>query len=140
MRFFEHEHYFFTPYQSLSELVYDCSAIITDPLIFLANCTLDVTHFLLWSLPLTGGFIALSVPLLLLFPMTLSVITLGLSTLIALALFTSPTISSLSLVFYETLNCLLSPITNILRIMSNIAATFIPPENDDESEIAKMGI
>lgn len=124
MRFFDEDKPFFTPYSSLPEFAVDCSYVLTDPLMSLWAFTKNLTRFFLWSLPLTAGLIAFNVPLILLsFPIAMGLLTLNIPILIALAVFTSPALYSLSLALYNAVDCIISPIVDILRIISNVSAT-----------------
>lgn len=127
MMFFSDERVFFTPYQSPEAFFADCSYIITDPLTSLLSFTQNLAGFLMWSLPLTVGLISFNLPLLILlsFPIAMNLLTLNIPILIAMALFAAPALYSLSLAIYDVVDFILSPIVDIVRIVSNVGATAI---------------
>ncbi len=120
MRFFDEERAFLTPYPSLVEFALDCSYLFTDPLMSLWDLTKNLTYFFLSSVPMTAALITFNVPLLLLLPFPVAMVTLSLS--MAVAVYAS---LSLFQALFHAVECIISPIINTIRIMSNLAATSV---------------
>ena len=134
MMFFDDDRAFFTPYESPGDLVVDLSYIVTDPICSLINLSKNLANFLLWSLPLTIGLISFNLPLFLLlsFPIALNLLTLNVPILILMILFAAPAVYSLCLALYDVVDLILSPIVDVIRVITNLATTLI--ENLPEME------
>lgn len=128
MMFFTDERAFFTSYETPSEFADDLSYILLDPWESVCNLIRHGIELLLLTAPLamigiTYGApfaFALSIPLAL---SLLSLNTCGMIVLGALALLTVPLIYTASCMAYDVIDIILSPIVDILRIITNLAAT-----------------
>lgn len=125
MMFFSDDRDYFTPYESPQALVLDCSYIITDPLNSLLNFTYDIAGFFMWSLPLTMGLLSFNLPLLILlsFPIAMNLLALNIPILIAMAVFAAPPLYSLAFALYDVIDFVVSPIVDVVRVVTNLVAT-----------------
>ncbi|HBI21655.1 MAG TPA: hypothetical protein DDY37_03570 [Legionella sp.] len=128
MMFFDENRAFFTPYESPEEFGTDLVYVITDPLTSLCNFALHFSQFLLCSIPLTLGLMSFNIPLfvLLSLPLALSFLTFTAPLIIALvglAFVAAPAVISFSYALYDVVDLVLSPIVDILRIITNLGAT-----------------
>ncbi len=128
MMFFDDNRAFFNAYASPDEFGTDLAYVITDPLTSLYHLTIHSIEFLLCSVPLTLGLMSFNIPFLALLsiPLALSFLTINTPMMIAfaaLALIAAPTIVTLGYVLYDVVDLVLSPMVDILRIMTNLGAT-----------------
>lgn len=136
MMFLDSDRAFFTPYQAPEELMVDLAYIITDPCTSFYHLAINLCKFLLCSIPLTLGLLSFNLPFLVLLslPLALSILTVTTPMLIALAAVTvlaAPAAFSLGLVLYDVVDMVLSPIIDVLRIITNVGATLVDLLPDD---------
>ena len=130
MMFFDDNRAFFTAYDSPEEFATDLSYVITDPMTSLYHLAIHFIEFLLCSIPLTLGLMSFNIPLIALMsiPLALSFLTFTtpmIITCMAVALIAAPTIVSFGLVLYDIIDLVLSPIVDVLRILTNLSATLV---------------
>lgn len=120
----------FTPYESWEAFGDDLAYLITDPFVAFGHFLTHASHFLLYSIPLTLGLLSFNIPFMVLLslPIALNLFTINtpvIIALIAVGALATPALISGALAVGDLVEVLLSPIVNLLIILSNSGATAI---------------